>query len=85
MATGNRARSPRSRLASQWPPLADVATMTGVSSQAVSRVANNRENVDSATREKALSDMQALGYRPSTAARALVTGRFGALILATHL
>lgn len=79
MATDNRTRSPRSRPARQWPSMADVATMAGVSSQTVSRVANNRENVDSATREKVLSAMQALGYRPNTAARALVTGRFGAL------
>ncbi|WP_406063553.1 LacI family DNA-binding transcriptional regulator [Streptomyces sp. NBC_01077] len=59
--------------------MADVATMAGVSSQTVSRVANNRENVDANTREKVLSAMQVLGYRPNTAARALVTGRFGAL------
>ncbi|MFF3843138.1 LacI family DNA-binding transcriptional regulator [Streptomyces sp. NPDC001930] len=59
--------------------MADVATMAGVSSQTVSRVANNRENVDASTREKVLSAMQTLGYRPNTAARALVTGRFGAL------
>ncbi|MEV6397959.1 LacI family DNA-binding transcriptional regulator [Streptomyces sp. NPDC051907] len=59
--------------------MADVAAMAGVSAQTVSRVANNRENVDAATREKVLSAMQNLGYRPNTAARALVTGRFGAL------
>ncbi|MET9736401.1 LacI family DNA-binding transcriptional regulator [Streptomyces sp. NPDC006458] len=59
--------------------MADVATMAGVSSQTVSRVANNRDNVDQATREKVLAAMQVLGYRPNTAARALVTGRFGAL------
>ncbi|MFI9152279.1 LacI family DNA-binding transcriptional regulator [Streptomyces sp. NPDC053367] len=59
--------------------MADVAAMAGVSSQTVSRVANNRDNVDEATREKVLAAMQVLGYRPNTAARALVTGRFGAL------
>ncbi|MEU8699989.1 LacI family DNA-binding transcriptional regulator [Streptomyces sp. NPDC048680] len=59
--------------------MADVAARAGVSSQTVSRVANNRENVDAATREKVLSAMRDLGYRPNTAARALVTGRFGAL------
>ncbi|MFJ7065727.1 LacI family DNA-binding transcriptional regulator [Streptomyces sp. NPDC101115] len=59
--------------------MAEVATLAGVSSQTVSRVANNKDNVDSATRAKVLSAMQELGYRPNTAARALVTGRFGAL------
>ncbi|MGW7125994.1 LacI family DNA-binding transcriptional regulator, partial [Streptomyces sp. NPDC054901] len=32
--------------------MADVAAMAGVSSQTVSRVANNRENVDASTRER---------------------------------
>ncbi|MEU9095802.1 LacI family DNA-binding transcriptional regulator [Streptomyces sp. NPDC048428] len=59
--------------------MAEVAALAGVSSQTVSRVANNRENVDANTRERVLSAMQTLGYRPNTAARALVTGRFGAL------
>ena len=59
--------------------MADVAAMAGVSSQTVSRVANNRENVEEATREKVLAAMKVLGYRPNTAARALVTGRFGTL------
>ncbi|MEU8763256.1 LacI family DNA-binding transcriptional regulator [Streptomyces sp. NPDC048659] len=79
MATDKGTRPPRSRAPRQWPSMADVARLAGVSSQTVSRVANNRQNVDSATREKVLSAMQTLGYRPNTAARALVTGRFGAL------
>ncbi|MFJ4685535.1 LacI family DNA-binding transcriptional regulator [Streptomyces sp. NPDC088789] len=59
--------------------MAEVAAKAGVSSQTVSRVANNRDNVDEATRAKVLAAMQALGYRPNAAARALVTGKFGAL------
>lgn len=59
--------------------MADVAAMAGVSSQTVSRVANNRHNVDEGTRRRVLSAMEILGYRPNTAARALVTGRFGVL------
>ncbi|MFJ2744882.1 LacI family DNA-binding transcriptional regulator [Streptomyces sp. NPDC087440] len=59
--------------------MADVAALAGVSSQTVSRVSNNRTNVDAATREKVLAAMKTLGYRPNTAARALVTGRFGAI------
>lgn len=73
------ARSPRSRPLRQSPSMADVAAMAGVSSQTVSRVANNRENVDASTRERVLAAMKMLGYRPNTAARALVTGRFGTL------
>lgn len=79
MTTEKRSRSPRSRPPRKWPSMAEVAALAGVSSQTVSRVANNRENVDATTRETVLSAMQALGYRPNTAARALVTGRFGAL------
>ncbi|MFC5907127.1 LacI family DNA-binding transcriptional regulator [Streptacidiphilus monticola] len=59
------------------PSQADVAALAGVSSQTVSRVANNRSNVDEATRQRVLSAMQLLGYQPNSAARALATGRFG--------
>lgn len=59
--------------------MADVAAMAGVSSQTVSRVANNRSNVEEETRRRVLSAMRVLGYRPNTAARALVTGQFRAL------
>ena len=58
------------------PSQADVAALAGVSSQTVSRVANARTNVDEDTRERVLSAMRLLGYRPNSAARALVTGRF---------
>lgn len=58
------------------PSQADVAALAGVSSQTVSRVANGRTNVDEETRERVLSAMNVLGYRPNSAARALVTGQF---------
>lgn len=58
------------------PSQADVAALAGVSSQTVSRVANERSNVDEETRQRVLSAMQVLGYRPNSAARALVTGQF---------
>jgi DNA-binding LacI/PurR family transcriptional regulator len=61
------------------PSQADVAAMAGVSSQTVSRVANDRSNVDEATRQRVLSAMELLGYRTNTAARALATGRFRTL------
>ncbi|WP_460772688.1 LacI family DNA-binding transcriptional regulator [Microbacterium sp. GXF7504] len=56
--------------------MADVATAAGVSGQTVSRVANGRDNVDPATRERVLQAMASLGYRPNSAARALRSGRF---------
>lgn len=59
--------------------MADVAALAGVSSQTVSRVANNRSNVEEETRQRVLSAMRVLGYRPNTAARALVTGQFRTL------
>ncbi|MCL7380490.1 LacI family DNA-binding transcriptional regulator [Streptomyces sp. 35G-GA-8] len=59
--------------------MAEVAARAGVSSQTVSRVANNHDNVDETTRTKVLAAMQELGYRPNAAARALVTGKFGAI------
>ncbi|GAA3042639.1 LacI family DNA-binding transcriptional regulator [Streptosporangium longisporum] len=61
------------------PSMADVARLAGVSPQTVSRVANNRTNVEDATRERVLSAMRALGYQPNSAARALATGRFGTI------
>jgi DNA-binding LacI/PurR family transcriptional regulator len=68
------ATEPRRR--KRGPSIADVAALAGVSNQTVSRVANNRTNVDPETREKVLAAMEMLGYRPNTAARALVTGQF---------
>ena len=56
--------------------MADVARPAGVSSQTVSRVSNGQSNVDDATRARVLEAMQALGYRPNGAARALKSGRF---------
>jgi DNA-binding LacI/PurR family transcriptional regulator len=64
---------------SRPPSQADVAALAGVSSQTVSRVANNRTNVDDETRERVQNAMQVLGYRPNTAAQALATGQFNVL------
>ncbi|MED7948177.1 LacI family DNA-binding transcriptional regulator [Streptomyces sp. BE20] len=62
---------------------ADVAALAGVSSQTVSRVANNRSNVEPETRERVLSAMRTLGYQRNSAARALTLGRFHALGVVT--
>lgn len=56
--------------------MADVARAAGVSGQTVSRVANGRDNVDPATRDRVVAAMRQLGYRPNSAARALRSGRF---------
>src|SRR5690606_21259044 len=54
----------------------DVAKHAGVSAQTVSRVANGQTNVRASTRERVRVSMQALGYRPNSAARILKSGRF---------
>jgi DNA-binding LacI/PurR family transcriptional regulator len=53
----------------------DVARLAGVSHQTVSRVLNGSERVAEPTRERVLEAMRMLDYQPSSAARALVTGR----------
>ncbi|RYJ05449.1 MAG: LacI family DNA-binding transcriptional regulator [Actinomycetales bacterium] len=53
--------------------MADVARVAGVSHQTVSRVINQMPNIKPSTRDKVLAAIQQLGYRPNTAARALVT------------
>ncbi|WP_222192904.1 LacI family DNA-binding transcriptional regulator [Modestobacter italicus] len=54
--------------------LSDVAARAGVSHQTVSRVVNGHPNVAPGTRERVQRAIAELGYRPNTAARALVTG-----------
>lgn len=59
--------------------MTQVAELAGVSSQTVSRVVNGRTNVDPATRDRVVTAMEDLGYRPNRAARALKSGRFRSL------
>ncbi|GAB3394102.1 LacI family DNA-binding transcriptional regulator [Humibacter soli] len=66
----------RGGLPGRGPSMQDVAKHAGVSSQTVSRVANGLQNVEDSTRKRVLDSMQALGYRPNKAARALRSGRF---------
>ena len=49
----------------------DVAEQAGVSIKTVSRVVNNESNVRDATREKVLSAIRRLQYKPNSAAREL--------------
>jgi len=53
----------------------DVARLARVSHQTVSRVINGSTQVRPDTRMRVLAAMRTLGYRPNSAARALVTGR----------
>jgi DNA-binding LacI/PurR family transcriptional regulator len=63
--------------------LRDVAKVAGVSIATASRVLNNHEYVSEKTRNKVLSAVEDLGYRPSRLAVGLRTGRtriFGLII-----
>jgi DNA-binding LacI/PurR family transcriptional regulator len=55
--------------------MADVARLASVSTMTVSRVLNGHPSVTPATRRSVERAIERLGYRPNTAARALVTGR----------
>jgi DNA-binding LacI/PurR family transcriptional regulator len=59
------------------PVMADVARLAGVSHQTVSRVINGSSNIRPATKARVEEAISELGYRPNTAARALVTRRSG--------
>ena len=61
------------------PVMADVARLAGVSHQTVSRVINGQPHLRPATRERVEEAIRQLGYRPNTAARALVTKRSGTI------
>lgn len=57
------------------PSMIDVAALAGVSHQTVSRVLNDHPSVRPQTRARVLEAIEQLGYRPNSAARALVTRR----------
>ena len=58
--------------ARRQPVMADVARLAGVSHQTVSRVLNDNPHVREETRERVLSAIRELDYRPNSAARTLV-------------
>lgn len=70
-------RSPSTGAATsgRTPVMADVARLAGVSHQTVSRVINGQTNLRPATRARVEEAIRQLGYRPNSAARALVTKR----------
>lgn len=78
-----RASVPPASSPRRLPSLADVAVLAGVSHMTVSRVINDSEAVRPATRDRVQAAIESLGYRPNTAARALVTGRTGTLGVVT--
>lgn len=55
--------------------MTDVSRLAGVSQKTVSRVINNAPNVSADVRNRVNAAVEALGYRPNAAARALVTQR----------
>lgn len=57
------------------PVMTDVARLAGVSQKTVSRVINNAPNVSADVRARVTGAIEAIGYRPNSAARALVTRR----------
>lgn len=63
---------------------AEVAAAAGVSRQTVSRVVNGMSNVTPATRDRVLRVMNELGYRPSSAGRALRYGSYRSVGLCVY-
>ncbi|MEU1180308.1 LacI family DNA-binding transcriptional regulator [Streptomyces sp. NPDC005820] len=65
--------SPRPR---RGPGMTEVARAAGVSQKTVSRVVNGEPHVSPEVRERVLRVIRELDYRPNTAARALLLGRY---------
>jgi LacI family transcriptional regulator len=59
----------------------DIAELSGFSRSTVSRVLNNSENVDLATKEKIEQTIKQMCYTPSIIARSLVRGQFNLIAL----
>lgn len=72
----------------QRPVMADVAVHAGVSLKTVSRVINGEPYVRDAVRQRVHQSIRTLGFKPNSAARALVTRKvstIGALLPASSL
>ena len=61
--------------------LQDVARKAGVSAKTVSRVINNQGEISEATRQRILTIIDELGYRPNALARSLVSGKSSTVAL----
>lgn len=71
----------RRNRAGRAPTLADVAQHAGVSISTVSRVVRRHSDVSDDSRQMVLESIKVLRYRPSTIARALVSGKSNTLAL----
>ena len=68
------------------PTIKDVAKIAGVTYPTVSRVLSGKPYVASSTRERVMRAIEDLGYKPSAAARSMVTQRtFTVAMLVPHL
>lgn len=67
------------------PTISDLARAAGVSVTTVSHAFSGRRHVDPETRERIAALARELGYHPSSAARALRSGRTGAIALASSM
>lgn len=68
------------------PTIKDVARIAGVTYPTVSRVLSGKPYVASSTRERVMRAIEDLGYKPSAAARSMVTQRtFTVAMLVPHL
>ena len=67
--------APGERGAREQATIVDVAALAGVSKSTVSNVVRGAENVSPATRERVLTAIALLGYRPNAVARNLVRRR----------
>src|SRR5260221_8363319 len=63
------------RFPAKQATLNDVAKLSGVSYQTVSRVINNSQDVSNKTRRRVLEAIETLGYQPNLVARSLKTRR----------
>ncbi|MBN1564248.1 MAG: LacI family DNA-binding transcriptional regulator [Anaerolineae bacterium] len=75
MPANNTRSYPNSQPTPRSQNLEDIAAKAGVSRSTVSRVINNEPHVSEKTRHKVLAVIQAEGFTPNPAARALVTQR----------
>ena len=82
-ATEDAAAGRPGRRRSQRPTAADVARVAGLSRATVSYVLNNTPHqvIPERTRQRVLAAAAELGYMPSAAARALVSGRSDVVLL----
>lgn len=68
------------------PTIKDVAKIAGVTYPTVSRVLSGKPYVATSTRERVMRAIEDLGYKPSAAARSMVTQRtFTVAMLVPHL